>query len=264
VLAPLGSGAQGRTFLAEGPGAERVVLKAVRGGAPEALRREADALRSLRHPHVVAMHDVAEEDGEVILVMEYLEGGNLRDRLARGALGPEEFRRVATGLLAGLAAVHNAGQVHRDVKPSNVLLSTDGEAKLADFGVARAAGAETTLGRPEGTAVGTLRYMSPEQAKGKRVTTRSDLFSAAATLYEAYTGQPYIEPVEGESAVELQLRAATQGPFRKRAQPAAMRAWFAQALDPQPARRFASADAMREALLRALGSAGEGATPARS
>ena len=148
--------------------------------------------------------------------------------------------------------MHRAGALHRDVKPANVLLTREGAVKLADFGVAQAPGLDATLGLGAQPAQGgTPRYMSPEQAKGKRLTASSDLYSAAATLYEAYAGRPFLEG--GESAAELQARAAAAGPFaRPLDAPPALRAWFARALDPDPARRFASAGEMRDALAAAV------------
>jgi serine/threonine-protein kinase len=187
-----------------------------------------------------------------VLLMEFVEGGSLADRLRRGPLDDAEFARLARGLLLALEAVHAAGTVHRDVKPSNVLLTREGEAKLSDFGIARLPGLETTVG-PSGAVVGTVRYMSPEQARGHRVTQRSDLFSAAATLFEARSGKPYLEPKPGESAAELQVRAGYAKPFRQAvAGRPAVRAWFAKALHPDPAERFASAAQMRGALEEAL------------
>jgi serine/threonine-protein kinase len=162
---------------------------------------------------------------------------------------------VAADLLDGLGAVHGAGLLHRDVKPSNVLLTKDGRAKLADFGVAHLPGLETTKGAEH--TVGTVRYMSPEQARGKKLDARSDLFSAVATLYEAYTGKPYLEAHPNESAMELQLRAAAQGEFKKPIKPAALRGWFGKSLDPEPERRFQSAEEMTRGL-QAAGIVGPG------
>ncbi|HEV8359227.1 MAG TPA: serine/threonine-protein kinase [Candidatus Thermoplasmatota archaeon] len=252
----LGEGANGTTYLAlDEKDGGRVALKALRperGGDPEAVR-EARAMQAVKHPNVVAMLEVADAGDQMVIVMEYMEGGSLADRLARGPLDPGTFRAIGTDLLRALAAVHAAGAVHRDVKPSNVLLDAHGRGKLADFGIAQAPGFETTVGGPDDltSAVGTIRFMSPEQARGRRVTVRSDLFSAAATLYEAWTGRPYLAPLPGESAVELQMRAAAGQPFLRAFRgPPALRAWFAKALDPLPERRFRTAEEMLAALER--------------
>lgn len=248
----LGEGGAARTHAAvDEVIGRRVVLKALRPdhGSMAELLREARALAAVRHPNVVGLIDVERVGEEVVLVMEFVEGGSLADRLADGPLPPAEFHRVASGLLAALGAVHGAGMVHRDVKPRNVLLDRDGSAKLGDFGVAHLRGFETTLGGPGGPAVGTVRFMSPEQARGKRVTARSDLFSAAATLYEAHTGRPLLAPRPGETAVELQMRAAKGVPLPADfSGPPPLLAWFGRALDPSPDQRFGSAEEMAEAL----------------
>lgn len=259
VLRALGEGSGGATHLCRDQVVDRdVVIKVLRAPvqSPEALQqvvREARAIGAIRHPNVVTLHDVLQVGPEVFIVMEHAEGGSLAARLARGRCGDAEFAAIAHGLLHGLEAVHAAGVVHRDVKPSNVLLTADGEPKLADFGVAHIRGFESTAGGTEAEgAVGTVRFMSPEQAKGRRATERSDLFSAGATLYEAYAGKPYLDPRPGETPMELQMRAARAAPFRGAVEPPALRAWFARALAPEPAARFASAREMREALARAL------------
>jgi hypothetical protein len=259
VLRELGTLSHSATYLCRDEVVRRdVVLKSYRSPVPtpdglQVVLREAQAIAAVHHPNVVTLLDLQQVGDQAFIVMEHMEGGSLADRLARGPLAPGEFRDVALGTLHGLEAVHAAGLVHRDVKPGNILLGRDGQAKLADFGVAHIRGFETTVGGGDGEAVGTVRFMSPEQAKGRVATVRSDLFSAGAALYEACTGQPYLQPRPGESAVEVQLRAA-----RGRAFPTAWRgppgltAWFAKALDPAPAERFASAAEMREALERAL------------
>ncbi|MCA1813141.1 MAG: serine/threonine protein kinase, partial [Halobacteriales archaeon] len=254
----LGEGGNGATYLCRDERVERrVVLKLLRAAGRDAqgldeLVREARAIGSLQHPNVVTLLDVEQVGDEAFIVMEHMAGGSLEQRLEAGALGPGEFRRVALDLLAALEAVHAAGLVHRDVKPSNVLLAADGRAKLADFGVAHLAGFDTTAGAGGAGPVGTIRYMSPEQAGGKRATPQSDLFSAGATLFEACTGEAYLAPLPGESAVELQLRAAFAKPFRRAVRPPALRGWFAKTLAPSPRKRFPSAAAMRAALERAL------------
>jgi protein kinase-like protein len=253
----LGEGAHGRTYLArDEPAGREVVVKAIRPdrGGDATVRREAEAMGAIHHPNVVRFLAVEPARGEVYIVMEYVDGGSLRERLERGRLDARAFLRLARGLLGGLGAVHAARLVHRDVKPSNVLLTRGGDAKLADFGVAHLPGVETTIGPGHsGTAIGTIRYMSPEQAKGRKVTPRSDLFSAAATLYEAWTGSPYLPADPRESPIELQMRAASAAGFdRPFDGPPVLRAWFTRALDPDPAARFSSAEAMLAALEDAI------------
>jgi hypothetical protein len=258
VVRELGRGGNGTAYLAEDEHVRRqVVIKhlagAGRSGNVAALLREARAVAAIRHPNVVTLYDVQQISDEAFIIMEHVEGGSLRDLLRTGPLPAADFRRVADGILAALAAVHAAGLVHRDVKPGNVLLHRDGTPKLADFGIAHLPGFETTLGgRDPGTALGSVAYMSPEQALGRTVASASDLYSAAATLYEAYTGIPYLKPQKGESAVELQMRAAMVEGFDKPLDPPALRAWFARALQPRPEDRFADAASMQRALQEAL------------
>lgn len=260
VVSVLRQGGMGLTRLCRDERMDRnVVLKSLRSRdasseGVDAVLREARAMGRVRHPAVVTVHDVERVGDEAFIIMEHVEGGSLEDHLAKGPLDPVRFRIVAGGLLDALGAVHGAGLVHRDVKPSNVLLTGTGEVKLADFGVAHIPGYETTAAALDASAVGTIRYMSPEQARGRGVTAQSDLFSAGATLFEAWTGEPYLQPKPGESAIELQLRAATADGFRRAVKgPKALKAWFARALEPVPARRFATAGDMRAALEQALG-----------
>lgn len=205
------------------------------------------------------MHDVDRVGDDVFEVMELVEGGSLEQRLAKGPLLTNAFDALARDLLNALEAVHAAGAVHRDVKPANILFKKDGRAKLADFGIAQAA-VESTLAqfRTAEGAVGTIRYMSPEQAKGHRVTSRSDLYSAGLVLFEAWTGKAHFEKRENESLVELQMRVAGAGPFKAPADmPPELRKFFARALHPDAEKWFAGAREMREALAACV-SAGRG------
>ncbi|HLE96659.1 MAG TPA: serine/threonine-protein kinase, partial [Candidatus Thermoplasmatota archaeon] len=247
----LGEGGSGRVFLAKDVRIGRsVVLKTLASGDHAAAVREARAAAGVEHPNVVRVYDVEGLATGALLVLEYVDGGSLKDFVAaRGALPAEAFARVADGLLAALDAVHAAGAVHRDVKPGNVLLTLDGRAKLSDFGIARLPGFETTIGP---AAAGTVQYMSPEQARGRRVTTASDLYSAAVTLYEARTGRALVGPLPEESAAEMQMRVGAPAAVEPDVEPAALRAWFARALAPDPTARFPDAAEMRAALAAAL------------
>lgn len=257
VLRRLGAGSNGETLLAKDDlDGGSVALKWLpRAGTTDAaLLAEARALGALRHPNVVRMRDaVSDPLHGAFLVMEHVDGGSLDARLARGPLSRAEFERVARGVVDGLAAVHEAGLVHQDIKPSNVLLTQRGEAKLADFGVARLPGIDATAGfemtlRP----VGTARYMSPEQARGRRGTARSDVWSAGATLFQAYTGRAYVDAAPGDGAEALMVRLAEGPGFHGSTGDARLDAFFARALEPDPFARLEDGAAMRDALAEAI------------
>src|SRR5437764_4364467 len=151
--------------------------------------KEARAAASLRDPNVVTVFDVGEHDGRPFFVMELLEGGDLRALLrARGRLGPREAGRIALGVARALAAVHASGLIHCDVKPHNVLLTSDGQPKLADFGVSRVAAASRSADRTE--IVGTVPYLSPEQVRGQALDPRTDVYALGSVLYELLAGRP--------------------------------------------------------------------------
>jgi serine/threonine-protein kinase len=151
--------------------------------------REPRLAARLAHPNVVRVFDVGEDDGRPFIAMEYVEGETLAELLARrGHLPPAEAAALGVQICAGLAAVHDAGLVHRDVKPQNLLLRTDGVLKLGDFGIA--AGHEGTRLTLAGTVLGTAGYLAPEQARGERVTAAADIYAVGAVLYELLTGEP--------------------------------------------------------------------------
>ncbi|HEV8361458.1 MAG TPA: serine/threonine-protein kinase [Candidatus Thermoplasmatota archaeon] len=264
----LGQGGAATTYLCRDERVGRdVVVKSLRTppsarDGPRSVVREARAIGNLNHPNVVTFHDIEQVGDEAFIVMEHMPGGSLAKRLEHGPLTPDEFQRLGDDLLQALEAVHAAGLVHRDVKPSNILFTSDGRAKLADFGIAHLPGFETTVaGYDASAAVGTIRFMSPEQALGHHVTHRSDLYSAAATLYEALTGKPYLAPNPGESAVELQMRAAMAPGFDRPTGDAALDAWFGQALRRDADQRFQDARSMREGLARAMSGRAMGRAP---
>jgi eukaryotic-like serine/threonine-protein kinase len=161
--------------------------------------REARIAARLSHPNVVAVYDAGEEDGTPYIVMECVEGETLADLLRReGRLDPDDAVALALQACAGLAHAHEAGLVHRDVKPGNLLLRRDGMLKVADFGIARAA--ESTRLTFAGTILGTAAYLAPEQATGEEVTAAADVYSLGAVLYECLAGRP---PRRVESLADL-------------------------------------------------------------
>jgi serine/threonine protein kinase len=158
--------------------------------AAERFLREARILASMQHPNVVSVHKAGEADGFFYYVMEYIEGETLEDRLKRGPLPRDEALKLARDVLDALEAVHGRGVVHRDLKPSNIFLIDD-RAVISDFGIAKPSDETIQSATTDGRVVGTVGYMSPEQAYGAAVTPASDLYSAAMVLFEAYTGRSW-------------------------------------------------------------------------
>src|SRR2546423_4486142 len=164
--------------------------------------REARAVASLAHPNITQLYDYGEADGRPYMVLEYVPGGTLEERLHdKKPLPDDETRMIAAGLAAGLAHAHARGVVHRDLKPANVLFDEEGRPKLADFGIARMAAGEGTL-TEAGTVLGTAAYISPEQAMGDPATAASDVYSFGVILYRMLTGRL---PFESSNPMELVL-----------------------------------------------------------
>jgi serine/threonine-protein kinase len=225
----------------------------------ERFKREARIAAGLSHPNVVGVHDFGEYGQTAFLAMDYVDGETLKQRLQReGRLPPTEAVGVASQVLAGLAAAHARGLVHRDVKPQNVLLTSDGMARLTDFGIAGGGGVSGLT--QAGTTVGTALYMSPEQVRGDPLGPPADVYSAGALLYELLTGQP---PFVGRTPVEVSYKHLNDEVVPPSAVapdvPLELEAVVMRALEKEPSARFASADAMLGALnldLDPLGSAG--------
>ncbi len=216
IVAPLGAGGMGEVYRARDTRLGRdVAIKVLPhhlSSAPHLRARfeqEARMISSLNHPHICALYDVGREGETDYLVMELVEGRTLEDSIPRGGLPLGRFLDVAIAVADALSAAHEAGIIHRDLKPANILVGDQGRVKVLDFGLAKAdadaAGAQASqvLTRhvtQEGSIVGTAPYMSPEQAQGKPVDHRTDIFSLGTVLYEMATGR---RPFEGGSSVEL-------------------------------------------------------------
>ena len=202
--------------------------------------REARLAARLADPHIVRVYDVGEDGGRPFIAMEYVEGETLAELVARkGALPADEAVELGIQLCYGLAAVHRAGLVHRDVKPQNLLLRNDGQLKVSDFGIAF--GADGTRLTVAGTVLGTAAYLAPEQARGEDVTAAADIYATGAVLYELLTGRPPRTPATLADLVDVTEIAPPAG-----APPAASRIVMG-CLAPEPGDRPGSAaDVVRE------------------
>lgn len=177
----------------------RVALKLLAPQADvERFEREARAFAALAHPNVTQLYDYGEDGDRPYMVLEYVPSGTLEDRLGKGPLPDAQTHAIATDIASGLAHAHSRGVVHRDLKPTNVLFDEEGRAKLADFGIAQAAGDGTLT--DEGTVLGTAAYISPEQASGSVATPASDVYSFGVILFRMLTGRP---PFEATDPLEL-------------------------------------------------------------
>jgi serine/threonine-protein kinase len=252
---PLGTGGMGEVFEAHDRKlgrrvAVKLLLPTVADpNARARFVREVQVAAALTHPNLVTVYDVGTEGTRPYFVMEVVDGRTLAAALRDGPLPVDEATRIAGGMLAGLGAAHARGLVHRDVKPGNVLLGTDGAVKLTDFGIAKAAHDATTALTATGQMVGTPSYLSPEQVGGEAVGPATDVYAAGVVLYEMLAGTP---PFRGDSAVAtaLQHRQAPVPPLTERRPdvPPRVAQVVGRALEKDPAARFADADTMRGAL----------------
>jgi serine/threonine-protein kinase len=216
----------------------------------ERFRTEARSAAALNHPGVVAVHDVGEDEGCHYLVMEYVPGRDLKARIrAEAPLSVDQAVAIAHAVAEAVAAAHEAGMVHRDVKPQNVLVSPDGRMKVADFGIARAVSA-AGLTAP-GLVMGTVHYIAPEQAGGAPATPASDVYSLGVVLYEMLTGRV---PHEADSSLGVAMKVMQEDPLPASelnpAVPPALSALLDQAMARDPAERFPDAGALASRLER--------------
>ena len=229
IQSPLGAGGMGEVYRALDTRLDRTVaikvLASHLSASPELkqrMEREARAISSLNHPTICQLYDIGSQDGVDYLVMEYLEGETLAEKLRKGALPLNEIYKIGIAVAEGLAFAHRSGIVHRDLKPGNIML-TQGGAKLMDFGLAKSVSPQNaatgsgaapsftampTMSGPSplsplttaGSVIGTIQYMSPEQIEGKEADARSDIFAVGAVLYEMATGK---RPFSGKSQISL-------------------------------------------------------------
>ena len=254
VISKLGSGGMADVYEVEDQQlGRRVALKVLHRRFAEdeqfveRFRREASAAAGLQHPNIVGIFDRGEWDGTYYITMELVRGRTLKDIVReKGPAPPEAAVDITLQILRAARYAHKNGVVHRDIKPHNVLIDQDGRVRVADFGIARAGTSDIT---ETGSVMGTAQYLSPEQAQGRPVDARSDLYSIGIVLYELLTGQV---PFDAESPVTVALMQVSEPPLPPRelnpAIPAAVEGVVLRALEKEPGRRFQSADEFIAAL----------------
>jgi len=262
IVRELGRGAMGIVYEGKDPViGRRVAIKTARrdimaktGRADEMMARflrEAGAAGTLNHPNIITIYDAAEEDGIAYIAMEYIESGTLRDLItANRRMDPQQVARIGAQVCAALAAAHEQGIIHRDVKPANIMILPDGSAKVADFGIAHVS--DSTLTQ-EGSMIGTPHFMSPEQFMGHKLDGRSDLFSAGVIVYEMLTGE---KPFEGEALSTVMHKVLKVEPIPPKELNFGVEDLLSQvvmkAMSKSPAKRYQTGTAMAAALLESV------------
>lgn len=260
ILALLGRGGMGEVYLAHDEKLDREVaikiLPASEGGEGRRLRREARALAALSHPNIVTIHAVEEVDGRPFLVMERLEGSSLKEFIRPGGLPLEEFFALALPLTAAVAAAHERGILHRDLKPGNILISPDGHLKVLDFGLARRNAELAEPDRNESqaeTVVGTLPYLAPEVIENQPIDTRADVFSLGILLHEMATGwRPFHGETHAGQMIAIVCNRRIPARFEK-SLPQELPAILDRCLANKKAQRFANAGQLNAELRRLHG-----------
>jgi len=216
--------------------------------ARERLEREAAALRTVDHPAIVRPRELIDDPDAPALVMDFVAGQPLDERIAAGPLPPDEAIAIATVVADALAVAHDHGIIHRDIKPANILVDDDGAVYLVDFGIAALMDVPENDLTAAATMIGTLRYAAPERLAGDAVTPRSDVWALGAVLFEMLTGSPAVSNMDPAGALEASLAA----PPSLDALPPSLASVVGRAMAPDPADRYPDATALREAMLAAV------------
>ena len=248
ILEKLGEGGMGVVYKAEDLKLKRqVALKllppAISGQSKERERFliEAQAAAALNHPNIATIFGIEEVDDDLFMEMEYIEGQELKARVEAGAISVDEIARLATQIVQGLRAAHQKGISHRDIKSTNIMLTAEGRIKIMDFGLARI-GAGSNITR-EGVILGTIAYMSPEQAQGQVMDHRTDIWSFGAVLYEMATGRLPFEANYDQAVIYLILNAAPPAPSSLRQEiPESLNSIILKALEKNLDRRYQTMD----------------------
>jgi len=269
IVGELGAGGMGVVYKAEDTKLARTV--ALKFIAPQGIEsaeekarflHEAQAAASLSHPNICVIHEIDEAGGRLFMAMEYVEGESLKERIAHGPLKIDETLDIALQAAQGLDAAHRKSVVHRDVKPANIMIETGGLVKIMDFGLAKMSGRSKLT--KTGTTLGTVAYMSPEQARGKEADHRSDIWSLAAVIYEMVAGR---QPFKGdyEQAVLYSIMNEAPEPLTavRAGVPMELDRIVAKALAKEPAERYQHADELI-ADLRTLKKSLEAGTASRT
>ena len=270
ILQEIGAGGMGIVYLAEDEKLHRrVALKFLAKSiqddpaARERLIREARAASALNHPNIVGIHAIEADTEHVFIVMEYVEGESLRKLVKEGKLGWQRALEIAPQILSAIATAHDAGVVHRDIKSDNILLTSKGQVKVLDFGLARGRDTSVDLTRA-GSSAGTPAYMSPEQVRDEPVDERSDLFSFGVVFYEMLTGRI---PFKGEHQAALAYSIVNETPPELRKHnaqiPPAVQPVVSKLLEKNPRERYPSANAVLDDLRR-IESGGRATAPRKS